>query len=117
MSLTLAYKLHVCVTGDIGCMCVTGELVVHVTGPQQVNVPVTVTQSPDNMFDVVFTPPIPGQYKCTLNYGGQLVPPSPITISVQPAIDADKAAINGLESSECHSSILLHDNVTCTRIL
>ena len=64
------------------------------------NVPIQIQDNDNGTFSVDYTPTNPGLHTCTVLYGGQEIPQSPIRVPVEPHVDISKIKIEGLEPSK-----------------
>ena len=71
-----------------------GELVASCKGSKVGDVPVSVTERPQEKYDVKFVPPEPDVYDLEVLWGGKHVRGSPFTINLMP-VDIDKVKVIG----------------------
>lgn len=64
------------------------------------DVPVKITNNDDGTYSVDYEPLEPGLHSATLQYGGLLVPNTPIKFNVEPNVDVSKIVVEGLEPSK-----------------
>lgn len=63
-------------------------------------VPIEVSDNKDGTFTVDYVAHNPGLHTCTVLYGGQKVPSTPIKFKVIPSVDVSKIKVDGLEPSK-----------------
>lgn len=63
-------------------------------------IPIKITDNEDGTYTVDYEPRQAGSHSCTINYGGQRVPSTPLKFKINPIVDVSKIRVDGLEPSK-----------------
>ncbi|XP_015254890.1 PREDICTED: filamin-C-like [Cyprinodon variegatus] len=71
------------------------ELTIEIISDSGSKAEVHVQNNGDGTYSITYTPPCPGMYTITINYGGHMVPEFPVRLQVDPAVDTSGVKVFG----------------------
>lgn len=77
---------------------ISGDVAVSLTNERGIDIPVKTTETSDSKFRIDFEARSTG-YKSCVSFADHVIPKGPFKIHVQPNVDVEKAAIQGLKDS------------------